>query len=390
MPVVGSEQVLKMRILRWFVVLWLWPTIALGQESAAIEIGSRFEATDTLACDEETDEDAQKCLTKLRWAPTKFTVHLEAAEAGCGDWLVRFPSPKPIGNPTNDLVSMEWFAARGNGNLVRPAPAMVVVHESGRRMTVGRLVARGLSAQGLHAFLLHLPGYGARRVEGLADIDQLLPSLQQGIADVRRARDAVVALPIVDRSVVGVQGTSLGGFVTATVAGLDSGYDRVFILMAGGNLQQVVLHGSRDAAKVRAKLAAAGLSEEQMKDLAYQVEPLRLAKRINPAETWLYSGKFDDVVPPSCSLALAKAAAITDEEKSQEFNRRYGAAIRAFREERGLKQADVAGVTERHLRRVEHGEQSISKSTLAALAQAHAMPVDEYLQTLAARLGRRA
>jgi hypothetical protein len=38
------------------------------------------------------------------------------------------------------------------------------------------------------------------------------------------------------------------------------------------------------------------------------VEPLRLAHSIDPNTTWLYSGKFDDVVPPACSLALAKTA----------------------------------------------------------------------------------
>ncbi|MEX0643222.1 MAG: prolyl oligopeptidase family serine peptidase, partial [Pirellulales bacterium] len=156
--------------------------------------------------------------------------------------------------------------------------------------------------------LIHLPGYGARRVPEMTDAKRILPSLKQAIADVRRARDAVVALPVVDPSVVGVEGTSLGGFVTATVAGLDRGYDRVFILLAGGNLQEVVLHGAKDAAKVREKLAAAGVSDEQIKDMARQVEPLRLAHRMNPAETWLYCGKFDDVVPPSCSLALAEAA----------------------------------------------------------------------------------
>jgi hypothetical protein len=41
------------------------------------------------------------------------------------------------------------------------------------------------------------------------------------------------------------------------------------------------------------------------------VEPLRLAHRINPAEFWLYTGKFDDVVPRRCSLALAKAARLS-------------------------------------------------------------------------------
>jgi cephalosporin-C deacetylase-like acetyl esterase len=132
--------------------------------------------------------------------------------------------------------------------------------------------------------------------------------MEQGIADVRRARDAVVALPMVDHSVVGLQGTSLGGFVTATVAGMDHGYDRVFILLAGGNVADVILHGSRDAEKVHAKLLAAGLTDDQVIEAAHRIEPLRLAHRINPATTWLYSGTLDNVVPPRSSLALAKAA----------------------------------------------------------------------------------
>lgn len=101
---------------------------------------------------------------------------------------------------------------------------------------------------------------------------------------------------------------SRGGFVAATVAGLDDGYDRVFVLLAGGNLHDVVVRGGRDAAKFREKLAAAGISEQQIKEFAYHVEPLRLAHRIRPEATWIFSGKYDDVVPPECSHALAVAA----------------------------------------------------------------------------------
>ncbi len=303
-----------MATLRWLFLLWLVPAVALGDGTAppALELGSKFAATDTLKCGDESIDDAKECLAKLSWPPTKFTVHLEAAEPGCGDYLARFPSARPIGNSTNDLVSMEWFAARDEDKQIRTARAIVVVHESGSRMTVGRIIARGISGQGLHAFLIHLPGYGARRDAELSKTDRTLPSLQQAIADVRRARDAVVALPAIDHSVVGVQGTSLGGFVTATAAGLDHGYDRVFILLAGGNLHDVVLNGAKDAANTRKKLAAAGVTEDQIKELARHVEPLRLAHRIHPAETWLYSGKFDDVVPPRCSLALAKAARLPE------------------------------------------------------------------------------
>lgn len=303
-----------MTTVRWFCFSWLLVLagVCSGGETATVETGSTFAAADSLDCGAESGGDARECIADLAWEPGKFQVELEAAAPGCGDWLVRFPSARPIGNAINDLVSMEWFAARDEQKAIRPARAVVVVHESGRQMTAGRLIARGFNAHGLHAFLIHLPGYGARRDEKLTDVERGLDSMQQAIADVRRARDAVAALPVVDSSVVGVQGTSLGGFVTATVAGLDRGYERVFILLAGGNLEEVVFNGAKDAAKFRQKLAEAGVTEEQIKELARKVEPMRLAHRIDPEATWLYSGKFDDVVPPSCSIALAKAAKLPE------------------------------------------------------------------------------
>ena len=281
-----------------------WPELVAPE----LAVGRQFKARDSLACGVESNEDAKSCLMSLEWIPDAFQVQLQQPEPDRGDRLVRFASPRPLGNPVNDLVSMEWYVARDSGGQPKKAAAVVVVHESGRGMTVGRIIAKGLNAQGLHTFMMHLPGYGARRVEGANEAAQMLPALKQGVADVRRARDAVASLPLVDSSVIGVQGTSLGGFVTATVAGVDTGYDRVFILLAGGNLHDVVLNGARDAAKARAKLEAAGVSREDIIELARQVEPLRLAHRIQPATTWLYSGMYDDVVPPACSLALVKAA----------------------------------------------------------------------------------
>lgn len=298
-----------MALIKWLFLVILAPAVALAEEPRSdLQVGSEFAAQDSLACGEESSDDARDCLAKLSWKPKQFTVRLEAAAAGCGDFLVRFPSPRPIGDSIIDLAAMEWFTARDGDHAIKKAPAIVVIHESGKSMTVGRMIARDLGAHGLHAFLLQLPGYGARRVDIASAVSKVLPALQQAISDARRARDAVVALPVVDETVVGIQGTSLGGFVTATTAGLDHGYNRVFILLAGGDLQEVVLHGAKDAANTRKKLTEAGVTEEQIKQLAHDVEPLRLAHRTKPAETWLYSGKFDDVVPPRCSLAFAKAA----------------------------------------------------------------------------------
>jgi dienelactone hydrolase len=192
------------------------------------------------------------------------------------------------------------------------ARAVIVVHESGRGMTVGRIFARGLAAQGLHTFMVQMPGYGVRRSEQMNKPEMILTSMKQAVADARRARDAAVCLPMVDGSRIGIQGTSLGGFITSTTAGMDKGFDRVFILLSCGNLHDVVLKGAKDAAKVRERLDAIGVNGDRIRELARPVEPLRLAHRLNPQTTWLYSGKYDDVVPPACSFALAKAAGLPE------------------------------------------------------------------------------
>lgn len=81
------------------------------------------------------------------------------------------------------------------------------------------------------------------------------------------------------------------------------------------------------------------------------------------------------------------AAALSARERSAEFWARYGAAIRSLREESNIKQSDVPGVTDRNLRRVEHGELPASSATLRALADAHHLTLDAYMEKLASRLG---
>jgi len=288
------------------------PATVATARLALPEVGVSIPARDTLTCDLDPNADAQECLTGLRWSPESFAVEIGSAVGPHGDRTLYFPSPLPAGNPIHDRVAAEWYAAKDEAGELLSAPAVVVVHESGRSMPVGRLIARGLRGHGIHALMLQLPGYGERRTELADRPERMLDWLRQGIADVRRARDVAAVLPGVEMSRIGVQGTSLGGFVTSTVAGLDSGYDRVFILLAGGQLDRVVNEGKKDAAKIREQLEQLGIRAEQVAELARPIEPLRLAHRIDPERTWLYNGAFDDVVPRSSSYALAKAARLPD------------------------------------------------------------------------------
>ena len=270
-----------------------------------------FEATDSLAPGDEPSKDAKDCLDGLVWSCRSFKVTLQANKDPLEPAIVRFPSPHATGNDINDLVALEWYLARNDADQVINAPAIIVVHESGSRMEVGRLIAKALHAQGLHAFLIHLPTYGLRRPENFVPQLELVSEvMMQGIKDARRARDAIAVLPQVDSRSISIQGTSLGGFVTATAAGIDRGFTTVHIMVAGGNLYEVISNGKREAAKFREMLAKGGYTDEKLRALVAPIEPLRLAHRFDRKNTWLYTANQDQVIPPQHAEALRKAAGL--------------------------------------------------------------------------------
>jgi dienelactone hydrolase len=289
---------------------------------------SLFYARDTLDIGVEPSADARACLNSLAWPAEEFAVQLEPPRDQQGDWLVRFPSARPVGDELNDRVALEWYQARdGEGQPVL-APAAVIVHESGSGMTVGRLIAKSLRSKGIHTFMLQLPYYGVRRGERGKPHGRLLAeALCQGVVDARRARDAVATLPFVDDQRISLQGTSLGGFVSATAAGLDSAYHRVFILLAGGDLYGVLTEGRRDATKVRQAIMTEGMTDDNFRQLLQPIEPLRLAHRLDRQRVWLFSGRYDDVVPPRSSELLAAAAGLDDEHHVKLMANHYSGII---------------------------------------------------------------
>lgn len=271
----------------------------------------QFAAADSLDISQEPSDDARDCLAGLAWETGPFTVDLEDDHPERADALVRFPSPVASGNDRNDRVAMEWYFARSEAGAGGRMPAVVVVHESGSSMGAGRFVAQGLRRRGVHTLLLHLPYYGERRTgrSRPTDVD-LVTVMRQAVGDVRRARDAAAVLPGVDIQHIGLLGISLGGFVSATVAGLDDGYDSTFLLLAGGDLYDLIQTGKKDTAKVRAELEKAGLTDDKLRSLTQLIEPTRLGHRINRNATWLYSGEFDSVVPIRHALILAESAGL--------------------------------------------------------------------------------
>jgi len=67
--------------------------------------------------------------------------------------------------------------------------------------------------------------------------------------------------------------------------------------------------------------------------------------------------------------------------------REYGAAIAALRKDRGLRQTDIPGISERQLRRIEESG-AVSVRAMEQIARAHGMALADYLDALAGKLRR--
>lgn len=282
-----------------------------------------FTAKDTFTNPTDPAPAAQAALDQVKWKAAEFEVisslpaegkeAADAAKAGF-DAIVRFPSPKANGDKLNDTVTMEWFVARDAQGKPIEAQAMVVLHILQNDMAVPRAFAREFSKAGIHSFVMYMPHYGPRRKPGIKpDVKVFLEGAQQAVADARRARDAINALPNIRRDRIGIQGTSLGGFICTGAASLDGVFNVVLPTLAGADLPSLFTNGKYEIAKIRRDVAKLGMSMEQFIELARKVDPLHLAHRLAPAKTWMFNAEHDEVIPAENAKTLAKAARISDE-----------------------------------------------------------------------------
>ena len=72
----------------------------------------------------------------------------------------------------------------------------------------------------------------------------------------------------------------------------------------------MLMQGGQDSAKIRAELHKAGFDDRRIEQLAWAIDPIRVAHRLDPDRTWLFSAIFDQVVPAKNSAALGKAAGL--------------------------------------------------------------------------------
>jgi hypothetical protein len=88
--------------------------------------------------------------------------------------------------------------------------------------------------------------------------------------------------------------------------------------------------------------------------------------------------------------AVDPQARLKSQQKHEQFNERYGQAIRALRESIALSQRDITGLDERTIRRIEQGKSRATANALNKLAKAHDMTTNQYMAAVAKLLDKSA
>lgn len=278
-----------------------------------------YKVHDTLSLGREPDERAAGILQAIAWTPSEFQAVVTANNA---DWtdadrLVTFDSPRPdaTANGTVNTVILEWYVAKDEQGqpIEGQAPAVLLLHSLDVRLGISRGLARTLARHGIHGLLMHGPGYGQREYDPFRGYgDRFFERAVQAITDARRARDAIAALPGVQDDRISIQGLSLGGFFATGAAAIDNAFEYTIVHFSGADLHTLLTQGLREAQWVRLSMARHGIDDETLKRKCDEMELARIAHRLNPQRTWLYSAKADQVIPRACSMALAQAAGLDE------------------------------------------------------------------------------
>ena len=243
-------------------------------------------------------------LTPLRTAP-RYRVY-----------SLSYPSPVHTDVEANNTIPAEYYVPGNVSAGDPPRPAVICLHILNGDFELVRLLCTVLAERGVPAIFFKLPYYGERsppegRALLLRDVRLFSACLEQSLQDVRRTVDILASRPEVDGDHIGISGISLGAILAASACGVEKRLTRAELILGGGDLLGILMH-SRETRSMRRVLES--LSPEQ-RDMVQQairrVDPLThaaalrsLARRGHLA---MINAREDEVVPPECTLRLARA-----------------------------------------------------------------------------------
>lgn len=268
--------------------------------------------TDNPAPTSAESETAARARVKqlVRYEPTEFEV--DASPPTGQDLLVqvvRYPSPYESTHPDpNDTVHARFF------RLKEPSKAGLIVLGGWRRDPITPALAFALAKSGIQILYISIPFQERRTPRGRqpgeltlsADLDQTEATFVQLAQDVDRGRKWLVDEHGVDPERIGLLGTSLGGFASASLFGMDGGFKCAVIQLAGADIAGVLFNGNFLTRGLAQQLAEKGVSEAAARKRLRGLSPDLWADPKRKDDLLLVAAEHDTIVPLETVEKLAE------------------------------------------------------------------------------------
>lgn len=240
------------------------------------------------------------------------------------EWILyrlEFPSPVVTDLPQNNTVPADFYVPVGwrEGEPGRPAIICLPILNGDEDLTA--MMCTVLAARGMVAVTFKLPYYGVRGpAEGRRALSAnprvFLSALDQAGQEIRRLVDLLQARPEVNPGRVGIAGISLGGIMSATVAGMDERFHRAVLLLAGGDLPAIIHHARETRQLSRTIQTLPPEERAAIEQRLRAFDPLThapaLRSRARQGRVMMLNAGVDEVIPRACTEKLAEAVGLSD------------------------------------------------------------------------------
>jgi len=278
----------------------------------------------SVACIAEAEQPPTEVVTVSKTYdghPFVYRIRLLAERTQFRVYRLSYPSPTVSPVAQNNTVPADYYVPKQIQPGGHQYPAAICLHILDGNEPLTELVCSVLASRGVPALSFKLPYYGSRGgprgPEALADDPKMFVSaIVQAGEDIRRTIDLLASRPEINPERIGIAGISLGGIIAATAAGAEPRLHRAGLILAGGDLLQII-HHARETRPLSEMIRR--LPPQERADLEAKLEavdPLRFAPalrdRARNGKVLMINAAEDEVIPRPCTEKLARALDLHD------------------------------------------------------------------------------
>lgn len=244
----------------------------------------------------------------------KSTFKTLAPVAGLVAWEAQMPSAIKTPYASNNVITVYGFEpAKASG-----AAAIVLPIANGKNLALEKGVAWYLASKGILGVVMPMPYQFDRGKDARADnaldmasqkkgLTLFIQGSEQAVSDVRRVRDWLISHRGVDADKVGLVGISLGSLIASVTYSMDKQFSAAVLVLCGGDLADVVWHGSRETRALKNTIIAMGHGLDWTRRMLRPLDPLTYATPARGKGVLMVNARDDEVFPMACTMKLVHA-----------------------------------------------------------------------------------